>query len=415
MAGLGELLSWLTDLGNPATLQLYSQLWGGAENQRAYEESKAENEGRYNEGVDIQNQRYGRVMGDAQGLADAELGIRGQTYGRALDQATQLGSAVTEGYGQRRDDVLGYLDPRISDIESGYGQRATDIPAYYDTVTGAVNQEYRDLGAGLESDYQEREDRGLGYLEGQGVQGRQDIGTRYGNLAAQAQADLTARGLGGSTVSSGIAAAHEREKSADLNRFGEQINRQFLDTYAGLSGDRLRARERVTGERLSAQERSGALSAGMRADLSGQNLSAMERLTAARAGAQADLSRDYLTAMETGGQRLLGLDVGLSTDMANATRDVGRYGIGLDTGLTGEMLNWIQSRTDTYPTSNIGTQLSGMFGSWAEQQRAARAAAEQQSNAMWGNIIGAGGRVGAAAITGGAGGFLPSWLTSIPG
>jgi hypothetical protein len=92
------------------------------------------------------------------------------------------------------------------------GGVGTGIGEGYDARTALAATQ----GRGITGGYEDRYRRGMGYLEGQGEQQRRDLNTAYDASGAAQQAELASRGLGGTTIRSGLSQANTRERSAAI-------------------------------------------------------------------------------------------------------------------------------------------------------------------------------------------------------
>lgn len=126
--------------------------------------------------------------------------------------------------------------------------------------------------------YSGRYEAAMEKLKGLGEQAEKDIRRDYDNLNSQQQQRLVDLGLSGSTMAPGVAAGVESQKQESVGRLKEGLRREELGYQTQLSGDYLSALERSQGARRSidallsdqmigADERSWQDELGWRGDL----------------------------------------------------------------------------------------------------------------------------------------------------
>lgn len=87
--------------------------------------------------------------------------------------------------------------------------------------------------------YQNRYDRGMGYLDQLGRQEAKDIGQDYDNLQSRVDQNMVSRGLTGTTIAPTMRMGVQREYGGAIGRLNERLANQRLNTDAQLSGDLL--------------------------------------------------------------------------------------------------------------------------------------------------------------------------------
>jgi hypothetical protein len=228
-------------------------------------------------------------------------------YGGAMDP-------ISQGYGA----LPGRYAGQAAGINRGYGQRAADVMGGFGRGAAGVGQ-----------GYQQRLATGMGMLSGYGRQAGADISRRYGAAGSTAQANLAARGLGGTTVAGDVGRGFATEESAEQRRLGEDVQRMQTGLYAGLSGDALRSRENLlqygtgmraglTGEALSAQQQAAQFGAGLSLDA---------------LGAQGDIARGGVDYQDQAMQTYLANRFGYGMAPIQAGWDAAQSGINLTQGI----------------------------------------------------------------------------------
>lgn len=199
------------------------------------------------------------LPGQAQTLAD-QLG--GLSSGNLARTQTGLGGLGRISAGLQA--LPGQFTRQNRNILGEFRQQGQNITGQFGAGAGDINRGFRD-----------RLGEALGMLEGRGAQAEEDIATRFRESLGEQQANLRARGFGGSDIAN-IARASAGEESAEQRRLQEQLR----------------------GERL-----------GLFSDLSGQGLAAQERLLGAGTGLQAGFAGQQLGAGQAGQQFLGGLNL----------------------------------------------------------------------------------------------------------
>ena len=416
MASFADLLT-----GIPA--QLVTGYLGWQDYNRAYEESKKDNLWKFNEGrgniSDLRKRvesRAARGEADETAAADrlrhevaTDVNDLQQNVNTGYDQRARLGQRYAEDFGDdinaayenRESRDLGALDKDITGQQIGYGARTQNVLGGLRPELDAVTQGYGDLRT-----------RGLGYLDSVSDQQRQDIEQQFTESEAEQLADLSSRGLSGTTIGSNVRSGIARDQSAEVRRLEDDLAQQRLaydteitdaeltsrgnaardlaDAEAGLSGDALSASERLA---IARAEYAGALG--------GDTLAARERTGNLGYEALTNLSGDALAGRERLGTWGTGQNAAANELVLGQERRSNDQAIGYDIGLTGMENDWIQAREDPYPQSNF-------YLDWANKSAQAQAnkpPPEPKWYESWGGpAIGAVGTIGGAALGGPIGG-----------
>lgn len=147
-------------------------------------------------------------------------------------------------------------ETRYGDLTSGYSQRATDLlgttkPYSYGSLPGRYDslaqQQQTDLG-NVVGGYQSRQTQLQGLLDQLGGQSRADLQQRYTQQRAQAENDLIGRGLGNTTIRSGVMSGINTRENQDIARFDEGLRREKLGYMNQWMGDTLGSQERAAGQ-----------------------------------------------------------------------------------------------------------------------------------------------------------------------
>jgi hypothetical protein len=175
------------------------------------------------------------------------------------------GKALGEEYFDPPANVERYQEA-FADIEAGLEA----LPGEVSASSAAVQQLYGglrgELAGGatqLAGGYADILGRARGLVSELGEAERQDINRRFGEAGTEAQMGLSARGLGGSTISSSVGAGIERERSTALLGLQEQTARQRLGVEATFGLPGLTAQERLLGAGVNlGAAQAGALERG---------------------------------------------------------------------------------------------------------------------------------------------------------
>jgi hypothetical protein len=133
------------------------------------------------------------------------------------------------------------------------GQNPSGAPPEYQAQLDAQNQERQGFAgelSGLQGryddiagQYQDRENRLMGYLEGYGDTEKQQLEQHRQQLLSKAQQDLLNRGLSTSTVLDSVRRGIESGSAADLSALNERLNKERMTYASQLSGESLAAQQ----------------------------------------------------------------------------------------------------------------------------------------------------------------------------
>jgi hypothetical protein len=165
------------------------------------------------------------------------------------DRYTGGVNAVSGNYGDRygalEGDFARQWQPMQQGLINDYNQMSQGLSGRYNTERDQSLRDYQGTMNDVNRGFDQRYTRNMNYLEGAGAQERKDIGRQFDEQQQKMAADLSERGLGGTTVLPSLSAGVERNRSDALGGLNERLNRQRLSTDASLSGDALGARERL--------------------------------------------------------------------------------------------------------------------------------------------------------------------------
>jgi len=309
---------------------------------------------------------------------------------RELDQLRESGMnmlqgqnrEVNQGYDRRTQDVMAQMQQALGGLQTGYGQlgdaygaRQSGIQDRFDTGAADLNQRYTDRQANI-----------MGQFEGLGNQAREDIGQRFGELENRGSQDLASRGLGGSTMLSGMRQGVARQREQEQRRLEESLRRERIGYQTQLSGDALANRRGLLSE-----------GTGLQVGLSGDRLSAQERgiqgiagQQNANAAMQGAMTGEQLAALERGNQReFSGHETYGSAQMALTNERFNRlYGNSQKAG--DDKMRFLGGIRHLYPDSNWLLQLQQQLG-----QNAGGGAPKTDNT---GAYVGAGATIGSAIL-----------------
>ncbi len=216
MAGLGGLFSpEMMGMGLSLGSDAFQQIGTGVANLgNAYQ---------YSQGFDQLRGLYDRQMGGQNALSGYYSGQYGNMGDEFARQYQPFASGLINDYGTMSQG-----------LQDQYGRNRDQSLANYSNNMNRVNQGYDD-----------RYTRNMQYLEGAGQQERKDINQQFTNAQAKSAADMSERGLGGTTVIPSINAGYARNRADAVGALEERLRQQRLSTDANLSGDALSARERM--------------------------------------------------------------------------------------------------------------------------------------------------------------------------
>ncbi len=269
--------------------------------------------------------RYARGMNDVAGMSN----ITDYMNQRGTTAQNMIGGmqGVANQYGQRTQtgqDLLGGLYP----VAQQYGQRTQTGMGITDQLNNVVDQ------------YGQRTAQGMNMVQNLGLQQRNDINRQYDNLAHGETSDLAARGLGNSTVASGVRQAAEADRAQALGRLHDQLSQQQLSTFSDLSGQQLGAAMQVP--QIQAQNY---------ANLSGQQLQFAGQIPQLMAQNYGQLSGQQLGYAGEIPQAQTNAYLQTSGQTADWMKQYGQLGLNTDAQLSGDMLKMVENVQQPYPNA----------------------------------------------------------------
>jgi hypothetical protein len=297
----------------------------------------------------------GEGQGDVTGLVD-------RATGNAYGAYPGLEDEINRGYGARERDINRFLDEQGGITQQAYQDRETGILSELGARTGQVEGGYGSLISDLTGKYDERSDRILGYLDTVGSQEREDLLRRGEEQEAETIGQLQASGLGTTTLT-GEARTLSRERTQDtLNRLNDLLNRERVAADTQLSGDALAAEERLRTESLSASERIAENRARTQSILSSERLSDLGRVRDLGLQTRAGLSGERLSARERGAERTLYGQRDELLRRAESRQGQYRERIGYDLDVSRAEIDFLNSVQRPYPDTNWITENSLRLG-----------------------------------------------------
>lgn len=265
------------------------------QSQRQYDEAKGANLERYEQGLGLlgYNPNTGVIGSDT-------------PYSQLQADLSNLGDLTMRGLREERDRGYDALSTLTTQNLGTLRQNASENA-----------RQYANFANDLAQGYQDRYDTGIGMLEGWGDQERRDLQRDFDTALEADQANLRARGLGSSTITSTAQLGNQRERSEAMARLNERLNRERLGVHERLSGDLLGSQERVgqLGHQYGREDR-GAI-------------------TDYRVGGRERLE-NYL---QNANQGILGVG-----------ERYGQQGLGMQQQQINNILSWISGREDPYPS-----------------------------------------------------------------
>jgi hypothetical protein len=204
----------------------------------------------------VQQAQYGDTAADIQRM----YGFQGQQEslaGRVGGLANQMDAYNDQLY--RPGVASARYGSAMNPISQGYGQ----LPRQYGGQARGIYGDFQQGAAGIGQGYQQRLNTGMGMISGYGRQGAADINRGFGALGSTQQANLQARGLGGTTISSDVMRGNEMERSAEMRRHGEDVSRMQTGLYSDLSGEALRSRADLLRYGTDVRSRAAEFGAGL--------------------------------------------------------------------------------------------------------------------------------------------------------
>jgi len=332
-------------------------------------------------------------------------------YGAKSDEAMER---ATSGYETLISETLGGIDKLTATTMEGYAGRTGSILSNVRNIMQEVQQRMPDVmgpltaaGKEQQAGYEARLSEAMGYLDEAGEQARRDIHEEFGNLEAEARAEMTSRGMMSTTVWPSIQKNIQEAESAEMRRLDDDLRQQQLEWQTGLQGELLQWQERTAA--LEAMYRSGLSGdaitsmmwgAGIEADLSGEELAALERLGMYATGTYAGLSSEALqtqTMLDTSALNMqLALLQGQQGLLGNWRQDLMNFIYGPQMDYAG----FLGGITHNYP------DLASFVNPMQQMGHNALYEAPESGGYSWesaaGSGIGAGLSIGLAPFTGGA-------------
>ena len=254
------------------------------------------------------------------------------------DRYTGGVSAVSGNYGDRFGALEGDFARQYQPFQQGliddYGRMAQGLSGRYNTERDQSLRDYQGTMNDTNRGYDQRYQRNMNYLEGAGAQERKDINRQFDDRQRSMAADLSERGLGGTTVLPSLTSGLERNRSDAIGGLEERLRQQRLSTDANLSGDALSARERLGTGFSQFRYGTGQDQLGFDKGLQAGGLAMRQGL--GQAGIEGDLSNRY---------RSLQAQYGM--DMAP---------IEADRQMTERLVNYFDMFHANPPAPNTGTQ-----------------------------------------------------------
>lgn len=378
--------------------------------------------------------RYNQAYGEVSGLRDRTLDTinsanqanaalqRGNLQQNRAD-LSQMGNQLynlLSNYQQPIQSGFNQLSGQVNDQMRGrtvdYGRQMADVLSGYRGVEGQIGQGGADMQAAisggygdLTSGYQQRYQRGMGLLEGMGVQEGKDIRQDYAKSAADQQQSLIDRGMGSASLGATMAAGNQREQTDALGRLNERLRAQQFAADTSLSGDVLASQERglTTGLQARDVNQARALAAANQTlGVQGQNAANMAQLSAEQINAMQNMGLQGLNMQQQFGAQLAGQQAqnlqnmyNLNTQGRNQEAQL-RYQqqmmpLGYDIDLTNNLANLIAMREDVAPSESSFLQLMQGLG-----QSAAPAPVYEQPSAFGSIFGGAGTGAGMGSLAG---------------
>jgi len=305
-------------------------------------------------------------------------------------QAKQVG-----GVGQLGEQALGAFGTLAGNLEGGYGQWGGG------GLAGELGRGYGAFSGDITGGYDERLTTGMGMMEGMGAQERKDLLKTYGELGASQQANLAARGMGGTTIGTNIAQGNVREQQDAMNRLTDYLARQKLDVYGQFSGEGLLAKERMGQLGLGARERLGMGGLAMQQELGMQGINLADQMRMRTLGEEDrwDMAK-WQFGQDMGAQQM------------SLMQGYGGLERGTQADITNQMLGVLSGVQVPYPQQTAWSDYTGTLGEIGNTMQMKDYMDQQQQG---GGLFGLGGLGGAGAGAGaGAAGSLISSLAFAP-
>lgn len=156
-----------------------------------------------------------------------------------------IGDQYRDYYANMEGEFARQYQPFQQGLIDDYGRMAQGLSGRYNTARDQSLSDYQGTMNDTNRGYDQRYQRNMNYLEGAGAQERKDINRQFDDRQRSMAADLSERGLGGTTVLPSLTSGVERNRSDAIGGLEERLRQQRLSTDANLSGDALSARERL--------------------------------------------------------------------------------------------------------------------------------------------------------------------------
>lgn len=289
-------------------LDIFGSLVRSGENRRMFDEARDANIAALEDIQGLQRGMRERVLGPVSRLGEQlTRSDRGQFRRFAVGSRefraqqeggfrarTQLGERRSAGIVGGFEEMLGFGAGEQAGI---LGEERGRAAFGEEGIAGILGGERRRFafgqrgGAAITAGFRGRRSGIMQRLRGLGGQEARDINLRFANLGARTSADLTSRGLGGTTIRQSMARGVERERGESLGRLGERLRREEIGLDVGLSGDVLAAQERglgrnlgLAGDVLGRRESGLQTSLGLRADVLGRRQGGLQNVLGLREG-----------------------------------------------------------------------------------------------------------------------------------
>lgn len=387
-------------------LQLLFNLVGSHQQQQAFDSAKDANLERYDQLLDMNRDLNTRVKS---GLTHGHRNQRLQQRQGAAEMnrdANRLTDSVNTAFGDRTNQVMDLFRTGSGDLQAGfdslagqYGDRASKLIGDYRGGAGAALDAFEEGASASERELREGRDRNLQRVEGLGEQERKDINRSFDNTASETRANLTARGLTGSTIAPSVVGGVNRRRQDALGQLEDRLSRLKTNIDTGYTeglSNRVAsnaAQRSNLGTRMS--EFGGNFGAGLTGEALGagrDSLAFGERRVGNEANLFSGLSGDQATAMERGGRFAQGVKARNEDIERQQLAQQLAERLGWDSTLTGQRMGIVEGRSDPYPDSNFWLNQAGVFG-----QMMANRQAPQQETDWLSPAIGAGGSIAGAA------------------
>jgi hypothetical protein len=335
---------------------------------------------------------YGRQVPRLEYLGEMMPILAGIQGGHAVTGQRALGEDIMGLMGHRQVQSMGEYRGIEDELNRGYGDLTRQGVGAGAEMLDYLAGGYGGLSQELQGRYQRRLGEGMGMLSGLGQQAGEDIQDVFTRRGAAEQQRLAQAGFGASTVGSNVARGLAEEESDAMSRLNEQLRREQLGVYTGMSGDLLGAIERSRGQALGAGERGRANLINLMTGLGGQELEQRGRLGLGGLELGMGLSGEAINAAQQFGQQNLATEQDAINRVIQAQMQGYMLPTDLDVNLSQNMAQMLAGVTHLPPDEATYLQsAAGLGQGWAP--------APQPPGADWVTpLVGAGGAVAGAAI-----------------